>query len=114
MNFINQIFSIILLVTILTACSGTNYRIIGKWEREDKKIDATETFSANGDYSISNSVVTFNGKYEIKDGVLIIKILNKDGSFNRFDSKYKIIELTEDSMIYESSDGTKLNYKKLK
>ena len=114
MNFINQVFSIILLFTILTACSGINSKIVGKWEREDKKIDATETFSPSGDYFIANSVVTFNGKYEIKDGVLIIKILNKDGSFNRFDSKYKIIELNEDSMTYESSDGTKLNYKKLK
>jgi hypothetical protein len=98
-----------------TACGGSrNVKIVGAWEREDKKINATEIFSAGGDYAISNPAITFTGKYEIKDGVLIIRILNKDGSFNQFDSKYKIIEITDDAMIYESLDGTKLSYKKLK
>ena len=113
MKFISKTFSIIILFITLIACNGGNSKIVGKWERVDRKIDATETFLANGDYSISNPAITFTGKYEIKDGILIIKISDKDGRLNPFDSKYKIIEITDDSMLYQSQDGTKMNYRKL-
>lgn len=108
----------ILLVFALTgflACTKNDSKIVGTWENVDKRITAIETFSANGHYTLTSPInpTTFTGEYTIKNNNLQIDFLNEKGK-KMFDNKYKIIELTDDSMVLELQDGTKMSYRKRK
>ena len=102
------------VICALTACNSNTSPIVGSWERVDVKTDAVQIFSANNNYQIKNNNVSINGKYELKDNVLkIVLIDEKTGKENPFDSKYKVVELNESTMVLEQTDGVKQTYKKI-
>lgn len=117
-NFRKNISCLILMVIAsfgFMACAKSDSKIVGTWENVDKKITAVETFSSNGHYTLTSPInpTTFSGEYRIKDNNLQIDFLNEKGK-KIFDNKYKIIELTDDSMVLELQDGTRMSYRKRK
>jgi hypothetical protein len=105
----------IILVCLNFACGSKTSPIVGTWERTDKKIEAVDIYSANGDWEIKSSAISHRGRYEIKDGTLRTILIDKiTGKENPFDEKYKIVELNEDKLILELTDGNRMTFKKVK
>ncbi len=105
---------IILISSILTACNANNSPINGTWERVDVKTNSIQIFSADNSYQIKSNNISVKGKYELKDNTLrIVLIDEKTGKENQFDEKYKVLELSENLLVLEQTDGVKQTYKKI-